>query len=123
MSQCQRHSTYRFDSLRPVPMLSFATRVLGCTAGVMITASHNPPAYNGYKVYWDDGAQVTAPLDREILDEVNAVTDYATVKTMDHDEPWPPVCITPWARRSTTSIWPPSRPWFWITTPSPKPPA
>lgn len=74
-----------FESLRPTPELSFAVRELGCIAGINITASHNPPEYNGYKVYWEDGAQVTAPKDKEIIDEVKAVTDYADVKTMDKD--------------------------------------
>lgn len=78
--------TYRYETLHPVPMLSFAVRQLGCTAGVMVTASHNPPAYNGYKVYWDDGAQVTAPKDTQILEEVGKVTDYATVKTMSRED-------------------------------------
>lgn len=78
--------TYRYETLHPVPMLSFAVRQLGCTAGVMVTASHNPPAYNGYKVYWDDGAQVTAPKDVQILEEVGKVTDYATVKTMSRED-------------------------------------
>ncbi|MCR5255574.1 MAG: phospho-sugar mutase [Acetatifactor sp.] len=77
---------YIFDSLRPTPELSFALRELGCTAGVMVTASHNPPEYNGYKVYWADGAQVTAPLDSEIIGEVRAISDYHTVKTMSMDE-------------------------------------
>lgn len=73
---------YIFESLRPTPELSFALRELGCVAGVNITASHNPPEYNGYKAYWEDGAQITPPHDVEILKEVKAVTDFATVKTM-----------------------------------------
>lgn len=74
---------YIFPSLRPTPMLSFALRELGCTAGVVITASHNPAEYNGYKVYWEDGAQITAPRDKEIIQEVNAISDFSQVKTMD----------------------------------------
>lgn len=75
--------TYRFDSLRPTPELSFALRELGCVAGIVITASHNPAEYNGYKVYWEDGAQITAPKDKQIITEVNKVTDLGQVKTMD----------------------------------------
>ena len=74
---------YIFESLRPTPELSYAVRELKCIAGINITASHNPPEYNGYKVYWEDGAQITPPHDGGIMDEVKAVTDYATVKTMD----------------------------------------
>ncbi len=74
---------YVFESLRPTPELSYAVRRLGCIAGINITASHNPPEYNGYKVYWEDGAQITPPHDGGIMDEVKKVTDYATVKTMD----------------------------------------
>ena len=74
---------YVFDSLRPTPELSFALRTLGCIAGIVVTASHNPPEYNGYKVYWEDGAQITAPKDKEIITEVKNVTDYHTVKSMD----------------------------------------
>ena len=73
---------YVFESLRPTPELSYAVRKLGCTAGINITASHNPPEYNGYKVYWEDGAQITPPHDTGIMDEVRNVTDYASVKTM-----------------------------------------
>ncbi|SFH52969.1 phosphoglucomutase [Lachnospiraceae bacterium NLAE-zl-G231] len=76
---------YVFDELRPTPELSFALRTLGCISGIVVTASHNPPEYNGYKVYWEDGAQVTAPKDKEIIDEVKAVTDYADVLTMDKE--------------------------------------
>ena len=72
---------YVFESLRPTPELSFAVRELKCISGINITASHNPPEYNGYKVYWEDGAQITPPHDKGIMDEVKAVTDYATVKT------------------------------------------
>lgn len=78
--------TYRFESLRPTPELSFTVRELGCTAGIVITASHNPPEYNGYKVYWEDGAQVTAPKDKQIIDEVSAIKDYAEIKRMDKKE-------------------------------------
>lgn len=76
---------YVFDELRPTPELSFALRTLGCISGIVVTASHNPPEYNGYKVYWEDGAQVTSPKDKEIIDEVKAVTDYAKVLTMDKE--------------------------------------
>ena len=78
--------TYLFRSLRPVPELSFAVRELGCTAGIMITASHNKPEYNGYKVYWDDGAQIISPVDKGIMDEVKAITDYKTIKEISEEE-------------------------------------
>lgn len=77
---------YVFESLRPTPELSFAVRKLNCIAGINITASHNPPEYNGYKVYWEDGAQITPPHDTGIMAEVEAVTDYAAVKTMNLEE-------------------------------------
>ena len=77
---------YVFDALRPTPELSFALRTLNCISGIVITASHNPPEYNGYKAYWEDGAQVTAPKDVEIITEVKNVTDYHQVKTMDKEE-------------------------------------
>lgn len=73
---------YVFESLRPTPELSYAVRKLSCIAGINITASHNPPEYNGYKVYWEDGAQITPPHDKGIMDEVKAVEDYTTMKTM-----------------------------------------
>lgn len=75
--------TYRFESLRPTPELSFAVRHLGCIAGIVITASHNPREYNGYKVYWEDGGQILPPHDRGIMEEVAKVTDLSQVKTMD----------------------------------------
>ncbi|SFS04542.1 phospho-sugar mutase [Anaeromicropila populeti] len=77
---------YVFESLRPTPELSFAVRTLGCIAGIVITASHNPPEYNGYKVYWEDGAQITFPKDNQIITEVNGVTDFANVKSMTKEE-------------------------------------
>ena len=76
---------YVFDALRPTPELSFALRTLKCISGIVITASHNLPEYNGYKCYWEDGAQVTAPRDKEIITEVQNVTDYHEVLTMDKD--------------------------------------
>lgn len=78
--------TYLFESLRPTPELSFALRELGCIAGIVVTASHNPPEYNGYKVYWEDGAQITYPKDKQIIARVNAITDLTTVKTMNRSE-------------------------------------
>lgn len=75
-----------YPSLRPTPMLSFAVRRLGCTAGIVVTASHNSPEYNGYKVYWADGAQVVAPRDTDIIDEVNAVTAYGQILRMEQKE-------------------------------------
>ena len=77
---------YVYPTLRPTPMLSFAVRELGCTAGIVITASHNPPEYNGYKVYWADGAQVVAPRDKNIIQEVNAVSSFGKIKEMDLKE-------------------------------------
>ena len=77
---------YRFDSLRPTPELSFAVRKLGCIAGINITASHNPPDYNGYKVYWEAGAQFTPPHDKGVTEEVLAITDLSTVKTMSEED-------------------------------------
>ncbi|MBD5499608.1 MAG: phospho-sugar mutase [Lachnospiraceae bacterium] len=77
---------YVFDALRPTPELSFALRKLNCISGIVITASHNPPEYNGYKAYWEDGAQVTAPKDKEIITEVKNVTDYHEVKTMAKED-------------------------------------
>ncbi len=73
---------YKFESLRPTPELSFAVRELGCIAGINVTASHNPPEYNGYKVYWEDGAQFTPPHDKGVTEEVLAIEDLSTVKTM-----------------------------------------
>ena len=75
--------TYIFDSLRPTPQLSFAVRHLGCVAGIVITASHNPPEYNGYKVYWTDGGQVCPDIAKEIITEVNKIEDYSTIPTTD----------------------------------------
>ena len=78
--------TYLFDSLRPVPELSFAVRELNCIAGIMITASHNPPKYNGYKVYWEDGAQIVPPVDKDIINEVKAIEDYKEIKKISKAE-------------------------------------
>lgn len=78
--------TFLFENLRPVPELSFAVRELGCTAGVMITASHNPPKYNGYKVYWDDGSQIVAPTDKEIIEEVRKIESYSEINKISREE-------------------------------------
>ena len=78
--------TYLFEDLRPTPELSFAVRELGCAAGIVITASHNPSKYNGYKVYWEDGAQITSPKDKEIIDEVKNVENYEEIKTISKEE-------------------------------------
>ena len=78
--------TYLFENLRPVPELSFAVRELKCTAGIMITASHNPPKYNGYKVYWDDGSQIVAPKDKDIIDRVRNVKEYSEIKEISKEE-------------------------------------
>ena len=77
---------YLFENLRPVPELSFAVRELKCTAGVMITASHNPPKYNGYKVYWDDGSQIVSPRDTEIIEKVRNVKDFSEIKSISKEE-------------------------------------
>ena len=77
---------YKFESLRPTPELSFALRTRGCMSGIVVTASHNPPEYNGYKVYWEDGAQFTPPHDKGVLEEVLAIEDLSTVKTTSEEE-------------------------------------
>jgi len=79
-------TAYLFDTLRPTPELSFAIRHLGCTAGVVVTASHNPPAYNGFKAYWTDGGQVTPPHDGAIIDKVRGVGGFGNIKSRDLDE-------------------------------------
>ena len=78
--------TYLFDELRPVPELSYSVRELNCIAGIMITASHNPPKYNGYKVYWEDGAQIVPPVDKGIIEEVKKVEDYGSIKKISQEE-------------------------------------
>ena len=78
--------TYRFESLRPTPELSFTVRELNCISGIVITASHNPPKYNGYKVYWEDGAQISYPVDEEITKEVNSITSYSKIKQISEEE-------------------------------------
>ena len=78
--------TYRFETLRPTPELSFAVRTLNCISGIVVTASHNPPKYNGYKVYWEDGAQISNPVDEEITAEVNAVDSYSKIKQISEEE-------------------------------------
>ena len=78
--------TYLFESLRPTPELSFSVRYLKCIAGIVITASHNPSKYNGYKVYWEDGAQITSPIDKEIISEVNKIEDYSQIKSIKKEK-------------------------------------
>ena len=78
--------TYIFEELAPTPELSFAVRELKCISGIVITASHNPPEYNGYKVYWEDGAQIISPIDEGIINEVNKITDYSKITTMNKQE-------------------------------------
>ena len=78
--------TFIFETLRPTPELSFAVRKLGCIAGIVVTASHNPPKYNGYKVYWEDGSQITEPIDNEIITEVNNIEDFSKIKTISKEE-------------------------------------
>ena len=78
--------TYRFESLRPTPELSYTVRKLNCVSGIVITASHNPPKYNGYKVYWEDGAQISYPVDDEITKKVNSITSYSEIKQLQEEE-------------------------------------
>lgn len=78
--------TYRFETLRPTPELSFAVRDLGCFAGIVITASHNPPEYNGYKVYGEDGSQITDKVAEDVITEIGKVTDFATIKKMSRKD-------------------------------------
>ena len=77
---------YIFETLRPTPELSFAVRHLGCVAGINVTASHNPPEYNGYKVYWDDGSQIVAPRDKDIIAKVRAISDFKEIKTISNND-------------------------------------
>ena len=78
--------TYKFETLCPTPQVSFAIRNLNCISGIIITASHNPPKYNGYKVYWKDGAQISSPIDQDITKKVNAITDFSKIKTMEKED-------------------------------------
>jgi phosphoglucomutase len=78
--------TYIFDDVRPTPELSYTIRKLGCISGVVITASHNPPEYNGYKAYWEDGAQISNPVDKEITEEIDNINNFANIKTMNINE-------------------------------------